>query len=154
MNMNRVSGAAEKLLEGERKALAVRVLTGLESITDLADELGVSRKFVYAQSLRESTALTEAFWVAANDEDKVLFEWVVTPQRLEQLIPWLMLICRAAPRGVMEFLRDVMGWSISIDTVHGIPEAAARRAGDINDAFGDFDLPHRGLDSQPQVFGL
>ena len=79
MNMNRVSGAAEKLLEGERKALAVRVLTGLESITDLADELGVSRN-----------------------------------------------------RGVMEFLRDVVGWSMSIGTVHGMLEAAARKAGNVN----------------------
>ena len=98
MDMNRISGAAEKLLEGERKALAVRVLTRSDSITDLADELGVSRKFVYAQSLRASTALTEAFSVAANDEEKVLLEWVVTPQRLEQLILSLVLMCRASHR--------------------------------------------------------
>ena len=44
-----------------------------------ADALGVSRKFVYTQSLRASTALTEAFSMAANDEEKVLFELVVTP---------------------------------------------------------------------------
>ena len=73
---------------------------------DLADELGVSREFVYAQSLRASTALTEAFWVAANDEEKVLFEGVVTPRRLEQLILWLVLMCRASHHAVREFLRD------------------------------------------------
>ena len=109
MTMNRSGGAAARLPEGERKALAVRALTGSESITNLADELGVSRKFVYAQSLRASTALTEAFSVAANDEEKVLFEWVVTPQRLEQLILALVLMCRASHRGVMEFLRDCLG---------------------------------------------
>ena len=52
MNMNRVRGAAARLLEGGRKALAVRVLTGSESITELADEIGVSRNFVDPQTHR------------------------------------------------------------------------------------------------------
>ena len=46
MNMNRSVGAAAKLAEGQRKALAVLALAGSESITELADVLGVSRKFV------------------------------------------------------------------------------------------------------------
>ena len=82
--MNRGSGAAARLRRCERKALAARALTGSESITKLADELKVSHKFVCAQSLRAGTALTEAFWVGANDEEKVLFKWVATPQRLER----------------------------------------------------------------------
>lgn len=68
MNMNRSVGAAAKLAEGERKALAVLALAGSESITELADELGVSRKFVYVQTQRANAALDEAFPRAANDQ--------------------------------------------------------------------------------------
>jgi hypothetical protein len=60
MTMNRSGGAAAKLPE-ERKALAVRALAGSEPITALADEEGVSRKFVYAQAGLANAALDEAF---------------------------------------------------------------------------------------------
>ena len=78
MSMNRSGGAAARLPEGERKALAVRALTGSESITELADELGVIRKFMYTQTHRAGAALDEAFATAANDDKKVLFETRVT----------------------------------------------------------------------------
>ena len=67
VTMSRVSGAAARLPEGERKALAVRALTGSESITELADEIGVSPKFVYTQTHRAGAALDAAFATAAND---------------------------------------------------------------------------------------
>ncbi|MBW8833073.1 MAG: sigma-70 family RNA polymerase sigma factor [Burkholderiales bacterium] len=65
--MNRSCGAAAKLPEGERKVLAVRALAGSESITELATEHGVSRKFVYEQTHRANVALDAAFPTASND---------------------------------------------------------------------------------------
>ncbi|MBW8831246.1 MAG: hypothetical protein JF606_17850 [Burkholderiales bacterium] len=50
--MNRSGGAAAKLPEGERKVLAVRALAGSESITELATEHGVSRRFVTCMKRR------------------------------------------------------------------------------------------------------
>ena len=117
MTMNRVSGAAARLPEGERKALAVRALTGSESITELADEIGVSRKFVYTQTHRAGAALDAAFATAANDDNPVLFELRVTQEVVEQMILGLTLVCRGSYRGVIEFMRDVMGWSISVGSV-------------------------------------
>jgi hypothetical protein len=38
----------------------------------------VSRKFVYAQAGLANAALDEAFPSAANDGERVLFEWKVT----------------------------------------------------------------------------
>ena len=134
VTMNRVSGAAAKMPEGERRDMAVRALAGSESITALADEHGVSRNFVYEQSTRASTALAGVFSTAANDDEKVLFECAVTPRRLEQMILALVLVGRASQRGVMEFLRDVMGWSISIGGVHDLLKAAAVRARVINES--------------------
>lgn len=57
VTMNRLIGAVVKSPEGESKDLAVRASAGADSITALADELGVSRKFVYVRSMRASTAL-------------------------------------------------------------------------------------------------
>jgi len=102
--MNRVSGAAAKMPEGERRDLAVRALAGSESITALSDEHGVSRNFVYEQSTRASTALAGVFSTAANDDEKVLFECAVTPRRLEQMILALVLVGRASQRGVMQLV--------------------------------------------------
>lgn len=132
MTMNRSDGAASKLPEGQRKALAVRALAGSESITGLADELGVSRKFVYTQTGRASAALDEAFSTAANDDEKVLFEWKVTQRMVNQMILALVLMCRGSYRGVIEFMRDVMGWPVSLGSVHNVLAAAARQAGVIN----------------------
>ena len=47
--MNRSGSVAARLPERERRDLAVRALASSESITDLAAEHGVSRKFVYEQ---------------------------------------------------------------------------------------------------------
>ena len=105
MSMNRVSGAAARLPEAERKALAVRALRGLESITELADEIGVSRKFVYTQTHRAGAA----FATAANDDNSVLFDLRVTQEVVEQMILGLTLVCRASYRGVIEFMRDCLG---------------------------------------------
>ena len=159
MTMNRVSGAAARLPEAERKALAVRALRGLESITELADEIGVSRKFVYTQTHRAGAVLDAAFATAANDDNPVLFDLRVTQEVVKQMILGLTLVCRGSYRGVIEFMRDVMGWSISMGTVHGILEAAARRAGDINDGV-DLSAVRVGLHdeifqgSQPVLAGV
>ncbi|MBW8832146.1 MAG: hypothetical protein JF606_22575, partial [Burkholderiales bacterium] len=102
--MNRSGGAAAKLPEGDRKVLAVRALAGSKSITELATEHGVSRKFVYEQTHRANVALDAAFPTATNDDEKVLFEVKVTRRLLCQMILALTLICRGSYRGVIEFL--------------------------------------------------
>ena len=56
------------------------------SITELADEIGVSRKFVCTQAHRVGAALDAAFATAANDDNPVLFELRVTQEVVEQMI--------------------------------------------------------------------
>ena len=60
------------------KRWPVRALRGLESITELADEIGVSRKLVYTQTYRAGAELDAAFATAANDDNPVLFDLRVT----------------------------------------------------------------------------
>jgi hypothetical protein len=51
---------------------------------------------------------------------------------IKQIIVSLALICRASYRGVIEFMRDVMGWTVSLGTVHNVLAEAAAKASVIN----------------------
>jgi hypothetical protein len=130
--MNRSAGAAAKLLpESERKQLAVQALAGSETISELSARLGVSRKFVYAQRGKASDALDDAFSLTAPD-DEVLFQLPVTRTWLRQVMLGLTLICRSSYRGVVEFMRDLLGVSVSVGSVHNLQQWAAQQAGAIN----------------------
>jgi hypothetical protein len=68
----------------------------------------VSRKFVYEQTHKARTALNNAFLPAAA-ETEGLFRLTVTKAWLRQVIVALPLICHSSYRGVIEFLRDLLG---------------------------------------------
>ncbi len=61
---------AAKLPEVDRKSLAIQALagTGTATITDLAAQNVVSRKFVYEQVNKASAALDEVFPSSAPDD--------------------------------------------------------------------------------------
>src|SRR4029078_6927249 len=106
--MDRGVGAAVRVLsESDRKDLAIQALAGSETVSDLAAQHGVSRKFVYQQTHKARSALEDAFSPATPDE-AVLFELAVTKTWLRQVIVALTLICRSSYRGVIEFLRGLV----------------------------------------------
>src|SRR5215208_294588 len=128
--MDRGVGAAARLLpENDRKDLAIQALAGSETVSGLAARHGVSRKFVYQQTRKVHAALDGAFSSAKQDTEEVLFELAVTEAWLRQVIVGLTLICRGSYRGVVEFLRDLLGVSISVGTVHHVLEWATQQAG-------------------------
>ena len=107
--MDRGVGAAVRLLpESDRKDLAIQALAGSETVSGLAAQHGVSRKFVYQQTHKARAALDGAFSPATPDE-AVLFELAVTKTWLRQVIVALPLICHSSYRSVIEFLRDLLG---------------------------------------------
>src|SRR5664279_6512056 len=122
--MGRNVGASARLSQIDREELAILALARSEPISDLAVQHGVSRKFVYAQTHKARIALDDAF-LPATAEDEVLFELVVTKAWLRQVIVALALICRGSYRDVIEFLRDLLGISISVGTVHNVLQSAA-----------------------------
>ena len=128
--MDRSVGAA-RLPESNRRDLAVQALAGSETVSDLAARHGVSRKFIYQQTDKARVALDDAF-LAATPEDEALFELTVTKTWLRQVIVALPLICHSSYRGVIEFVRDLLGVSISVGTIHNLLQSAARQAGVIN----------------------
>ncbi len=129
--MDRGVGAAALLPGSDRKDLAIQALAGSETVSDLAARHGVNRKFIYQQTHKARAVLDDAFSSATPDHE-VLFELAMTKAWLRQVIVGLTLICRSSYRGVVEFLRDLLGVPVSLGCVHDVLQSATRQASAIN----------------------
>jgi hypothetical protein len=138
-----VSWPAQRLLPRQRQDLAVQVLAGAETVSELARQHEVSRKFVYQQAYTAEQALSQAF-APTPKPDEVLFYLPVTTAWLRQLVLALVLICHSSTRGVVELLRDLFGHPISLGTVHNIVHSAVPQARRINQQY-DLSRIHIGL---------
>jgi hypothetical protein len=118
---------------GDRKDLAVQALARSATVSDLSTRHGVSRKFVHQQANKARHALGDAF-ISTTTDDTMLFRVQVTKRWLRQVIVALALMCRGSYLGIIEFMRDLLGWPISIGTIHNVLHAAAEQAGMINGA--------------------
>ena len=135
-SMNRSARAASmKLAASERKVMAIRALAGAEPVSALAARYGVSRPLVYRQMHKASGALDDLFCAAPTDDvDKVLFSLPVTRRWLKQATLGLTMIGHASMRGVVEFMHDLLGVSISLGTAHNIHQQAAQQVITVNDS--------------------
>lgn len=122
-----VTWPAQGLEPAQRQGLAVQVLAGTLPVAELARQHGVSRKFLYHQADTASLALARAFEPAPEDSD-VLFSLPVTKAWLRQLVLSLVLICHSPYRGVVELLRDLFDWPLSLGSVHNIVHSAVGSA--------------------------
>ena len=96
---------AKALGPSQRLTIGLQALAGEQTITGLADDFEVSRKFVYQQAATAQVALEEAF-APTKADDEVLFNLPVTKAWLRQATLGLTLICHSSYRGVSEFCRD------------------------------------------------
>jgi hypothetical protein len=111
--------------------LAIEALAGTETVSALAQQHEVSRKFLYQQIHTAEAALNQAF-APPSTRDDVLFYLPVTKAWLRQLVLGLVLICHSSTRGVVELLRDLFDYRISPGTVHNIVHSAVAQAQKIN----------------------
>lgn len=129
---NAMFGAAQAMEPRQRQGLALQALAGPETVSRLAQQHEVSRKFVYQQAAKAEEALDEAFSSAQRNDDQVLFHLPVTKAWLRQLVLGLTLICHSSIRGVGELFRDVFDHPISVGTVHAILMDAVEQARSYN----------------------
>jgi len=123
---------ARSMPAGQRQALSLAVLAGVESASHLAEEMGVSRKFVACQRDKAQAALDQAFAPDAS-EQQVLFYLPITPQWVRRFVLAEVLIGRASDRGVRELSETLLGCAgPSLGTIHNILYEAASRSEAIN----------------------
>jgi len=122
-------GCPAKAMEPrQRQGLALQALTDTQTVSRLAWQHEVSRKFVYQQVAKAEEALDNAFSPDDPAEDGVLFYLPVTKAWLKQLTLGLILICHGSIRGVVELLRDLFDYPISVGTAHAILQQAVEQA--------------------------
>jgi transposase-like protein len=138
-----VSCPAKRLRPQQRQDLAIQVLAGTETVSALARQHDLSRKFLYQQVHTAEEALDQAFAPASTLND-VLFNLPVTKSWVQQLVLSLVLTCHSSTRGVVELLRDVFDFRISLGTVHNIVHRAVAHAQKINQQY-DLSTIHIGL---------
>jgi hypothetical protein len=118
----------------ERKELSLKVLARTKPVSHLAQNYGLSRKFLYQQATKASDALDEAFMAPADDE-KVLFNLPITKNWIRQFVLALTLICHSSFRGVIEILEAVFDYhDLSLGTIHNIVSQAVQTAQQLNNA--------------------
>jgi len=139
---------AKRLGPKQRQGIGVEALAGNQSISQLAQDYKVSRKFVHQQAHKAEQVLDEAFAITAKD-DEVLFYLPVTKGWLRCLVLGLLLICRSSYRGVQELLRDLFNCKISTGQIHNIARTAMERARPFNEKA---DLSKVGIGAQDEMF--
>jgi hypothetical protein len=72
--------------------------------------------------------------IDTNGQDKVLFSLPLTKRWLGQVTLALTMVAHASMRGVIEFMSDLRGVSISPGAVHNFHQRAVRQATAINDS--------------------
>jgi hypothetical protein len=131
-----------------RQQLVLDALAG-QSITQLAQQHHVSRKFIYQQLHQAQHALEQAFQTPADKQAQPLFWLPVTKLWLRQLVLGLTLICHSSLRGVCELLRDLFDYPLALGTVHNILQQAAAHADRIN---RQQNLAHVRLGAHDEIF--
>lgn len=129
--MNPSSSVASALQPRHRQELAINVLSKQESVSQIAKQEQVSRKFLYQQKAIAQQALNNAF-DKAEEDNEVLYYLPVTQQWIFQFILALILICHCSYRGIKELLRDLFDYPISIGTIHNRVMKAIPKARNIN----------------------
>jgi len=142
---------AKTLAPSQRLTIGLEALAGTQSITGLADQFEVSRKFVAQQAATAQAALEDAFAPAGTAEDQVLFYLPVTKNWLRQVALSLTLTCRSSYRGVSESCRDLLDVKMSVGTVHNIVHAAIDKARVYNRGQ---DLSHVAIAGLDEIYQL
>jgi hypothetical protein len=130
-----------------RQEIALRSIRKEQPIKSLANEFGCSRTTVYEQQKIAIQAVGQAF--TPHDDDKVLFYLPITKKVIYTLVIMLHLTCRSTYRHIIEFLRDFLGFDISIGSVFNIINDAAIKASDINKSY---NLSQVNTSSSDEVF--
>lgn len=128
------ASAARRLTSQQRLDLALGTLRHERSVSGLAAEAGVSRKFLYAQKERAMAGLTEAFSPEALPED--FLGWMpITKGWLRRATLSAAIHCHGSERGISQHLKAITrrDLPISAPTVHNILHQAAATAKTLNE---------------------
>lgn len=140
---------AKLITHDDRKNIALTVIRNQKTITELANENNVSRKFVHGLKNTALDCIDQSFAPDSKNDNLVLFNLPVTKSWLKQFSLSLSLNCRSSFRGINKVLSDVFDYDISIGTIHNISDEATQKAKAMNTAQ---DLSQVTLGAHDEIF--
>lgn len=153
------TSTASSLAPNQRKQLALNVLQQTQPVSHLAQDNGVSRKFLYQQAAKASEGLDRTFAPSAKDKE-VLYHLPITKQWIHAFVLALILNGHSSFRGVIEILKALFDYhEMSLGTIHNIVQRAIVSARNVNDSqdlstirIGDHDEIYQA--SRPVLAGI
>lgn len=139
---------AKSMSSDDKKSLAIKTITGKQTISAIANDYQVSRKFVSEQKQKILTVINEVFDKTADD-DKVLYQIPVTKNWLKQCVISLALDCRSSFRGIMKSMSNLFDFNNSLGSVFNIIQSVIPGAKQINE---NQDLSAIKLCAQDEMF--
>jgi hypothetical protein len=139
---------AKSMSNADKKSLAIKSITGEQTISAIANDYQVSRKFVSHQKQKILTAVNEVFDEKADD-DKVLYQIPVTKNWLKQCVISFALDCRSSVRGIIKSMSNLFDFNCSLGNVCNIIQSVIPSAKNINE---NQDLSNIKLCAQDEMF--
>ena len=130
-----VSCPAKQLAPQQRQDLAIEVLAGTETVSELARQHEVSQEVPLPTGSHRRGGSQRSLRTLKPTRRQVLFYLPVTKAWLRQLVLGLVFICHSSDRGVVELLRDLFDYRISLGTVHNIVHSPVAHARSINQQY-------------------
>jgi hypothetical protein len=127
--------SAKSMSNDDKKSLGIKTMMGEQTISAIANDYQVSRKFVSNQKQKILTAVNEAFDKTADD-NKVLYQIPVTKNWIKQCVISLALDCRSSFRGIIKSVKNIFDYKISLGNVFNIVQSAVPAAKEINENKG------------------
>jgi hypothetical protein len=139
---------AKSMSNDTKKSLAIKTITGEQTISAIANDYQVSRKFVSNQKQKILTAVNEVFDENADD-DEVLYQIPVTKNWLKQCVISFALDCRSSLRGIVKSMKNIFDFSYSLGSVFNIIQSVIPAAKERNE---NQDLSEIKLCAQDEMF--
>jgi hypothetical protein len=139
---------AKAMSDTDKKSLAIKAMTGEQTISAIANDHQVSRQFVSNQKQKILTAVNKAFTDVVND-DQVLYHIPVTNNWLKQCVISLALDCRSSLRGIMKSISNLFDYNFSLGSVFNTIQSVIPIANEIN---VNQDLSEIKLCAQDEMF--
>ena len=126
--------SAKSMPSARKKRVALEVVSRQKTITQIAGENDISRKFARQQGRSLQAVIDDAFNGDRASNDDVFFNLPVTQVWVEQLVLALMLSAHASYRNIISLLKDLFDYDISLGTINNIFRSAVKRAREVNEA--------------------
>ena len=116
-----------------KREIGLQSMSGDSTVSSLSREHNCCRNTVYKQKNKALHAVNKAF--QEPNDDTVIFYIPVNKNFIFMVVIALSCICNSSYRGIIFFIKTILGYDISIGNVFNILDDASDKAKKVNDSY-------------------